>query len=163
MSVGADERGAGPRVLVIGLGNLLAQDEGIGPHAIRRLLDRGMPEGAAAIDAGTDLLAVAADIEQAGRVILVDAIQAGGEPGTLYRWTLDELLDRAARAASGLSGHQLTLVDSLRLARATLARLPPTVILGIEPAAVEFATELTPTVGRALEALVDAIVAEVAL
>jgi hydrogenase maturation protease len=151
-----------PRVLVIGLGNLLAGDEGLGPHAVRRLLERGLPEGVEAVDAATDLLAVVSDIERAGRVILIDAIRAGGTPGAVYRWTLDELFALAAQGGPGLSGHELTLIDSLRLAQATGTRLPPIVVCGIEPAEIAFATELTPVVAAALESLLDAIMAEVA-
>lgn len=151
-----------PRVLVVGLGNLLAGDEGLGPHAVRRLLERGLPEGALAIDAATDLLAVTADMERAGRVILIDAVQAGQTPGTVYRWTLEELFERATRGATGLSTHGLTLAETLRLAQATGTRLPPTVLRGIEPEAVEFGLELSPVVARALDALLDEILAEVA-
>jgi hydrogenase maturation protease len=151
-----------PRVLVVGLGNDLATDEGLGPHAVRRLAERGLPADVEAIDARTDLMAVADEMERAGRVILVDAIQAGGEPGTVYRWTLDELLERAARAAAPLSGHGLELVGWLRLAQATGMRMPPTVIYGIEPAAIAFGMELTPRVEQAMGEMIDAMLIEMA-
>jgi hydrogenase maturation protease len=150
-----------PRVLIVGLGNDLAADEGLGPHAIRRLAERGLPGGVEAIDARTDLLAVADEMARAGRVILIDAVQAGGPPGTIYRWAIGDLVDRAARGATPLSGHGLALIGAVDLLRATGVRLPPMILYGVEPLAVAFGMDLTAEVASAMEEMIDRILGEV--
>jgi hydrogenase maturation protease len=150
-----------PQVVVVGVGNPLARDEGLGLRAIELLQARGLPAGARAIDAGTDLLALLPDLADAARLILIDAMQAGGPPGTVYRMTLDELLDRAAGEADWASAHDLTLVGSIRLARGAGMRLPPAVIFGVEPAEVALGEGLSPAVEAALDGLIDAVLAEV--
>ena len=149
-----------PRVVILGLGNPLARDEGLGPRAVERLMARGLPEGVTAIDAGTDLLAVLGEVAGAERLILIDAIQAGGQPGALYRRTLDELLDCAAAEPDWASAHALTLVGSIRLARKAKMSLPPAVVFGIEPGDVAFGEGLSPAVEAALGPLLDAVLAE---
>lgn len=151
-----------PRVVILGLGNPLARDEGLGPRAVERLEARGLPEGVLAIDAGTDLLAVLGEAAGAGRLILIDAMQAGGAPGTVYRLTLDELLDRAAAAPDWASAHALTLVGTIRLARKVKMNLPPAVVFGVEPGEVAFGEGLSPAVEAALGPLLDAVLAEAA-
>lgn len=149
-----------PRVVILGLGNPLARDEGLGPRAVERLLARGLPEGVLAIDAGTDLLAVLGEAAGAERLILIDAMQAGGAPGALYRRTLDELLDGAAAAPDWASAHALTLVGTIRLARQVGMNLPPAVVFGVEPGEVAFGEGLSPAVEAALDPLLDAVLAE---
>ncbi|MBE3069223.1 MAG: hydrogenase maturation protease [Planctomycetes bacterium] len=149
-----------PRVVILGLGNPLARDEGLGPRAVERLMARGLPEGVLAIDAGTDFLAVLGEVAGAERLILIDAMQAGGAPGTLYRRTLDELLDCAAAAPDWASAHALTLVGTIRLARQVGMNLPPAVVFGVEPGEVAFGEGLTPAVEAALGPLLDVVLAE---
>jgi hydrogenase maturation protease len=152
-----------PRALIVGLGNPLATDEGVGPAAIERLLARGLPPDVEAIDAGTDLLAVLDDLCAAGSAHLVDCVLAGSPPGTVHRFALEDLVARAKAGPAWVSAHELTLLETVRLAQMTGHRLPPTVLWGVEPEAVAFGASLTATVSAALDGLLDALLAEIAL
>ena len=72
-------------VLVVGCGNLLRGDDGVGPVMIRHLWDRGVPEGAKLVDGGTAGMDVGFQMRGAKRVVIVDASTTGVAPGTVYR------------------------------------------------------------------------------
>src|SRR4051794_41702496 len=71
--------------LVLGMGNLLLSDEGVGVHVARALATRALPEGVSVVEAGTAFLDVLPDIEKADRILLIDAMAGGGAPGSGYR------------------------------------------------------------------------------
>lgn len=71
--------------LVIGCGNLLRGDDGVGPILIRQLWELGLPEGMRVADGGTAGMDVAFKMRGADQVIIVDACRTGAEPGTLYQ------------------------------------------------------------------------------
>jgi len=71
--------------LIIGCGNLLRGDDGVGPILIRRLWEIGLPEGVRVADGGTAGMDVAFQMRGADRVIIVDACRTSAAPGTLYR------------------------------------------------------------------------------
>jgi len=85
MTPNKPEKEATPRIVVIGVGNLLLKDEGIGIHAVQALQELDFPPDVKLIDGGTspDIIAYT----RAGdKLIIVDAAKAGGEPGTIYRF-----------------------------------------------------------------------------
>ncbi len=136
------------KVLIAGLGNVLLGDDGVGVHAVRRLTRRP-PPGATAVEVGTAVLDALHLIEEADRLIALDALQAGGTPGTIYRLGPEEV----ERARGLISLHEFTLLSALDLA----ARRPPggIVILGVEPAVIDYGMELSPAVRAVLPRLLD--------
>jgi hydrogenase maturation protease len=147
-----------PRITVLGIGNLLLKDEGIGVHLAQKLA--GMVDNAKVntIDAGTypDFMAlVDTSIE---KLIVVDAVKAGNEPGTIYRLTLDNLeLD----STSPISLHEIGVLDSLKVL-ALFDRLPEsTVIIGIEPGTIDFGLDLSPEVEEKLPELINLVLEEI--
>ncbi|MEX0669862.1 MAG: hydrogenase maturation protease [Pirellulales bacterium] len=72
------------RALVIGCGNLLRGDDAAGPVLVRRMEERGLPEGVQCVDGGTGGMDVAFQMRGLPQVILVDACSSGSEPGTLF-------------------------------------------------------------------------------
>jgi len=157
-----DTRKAREAVWVVGVGNPLARDEGIGPAAVERLKSESLPAEIRLLDAGTDLLAAMVGFAGAGQVILIDAMRAGGAPGTIYRLTLGELEGRAKTGTSTLSAHGIGVVDAVGLARAAGMRVPPTVVFGVEPGEVAFGEGLSPAVEAAMQKLVAAVREEIA-
>jgi hydrogenase maturation protease len=147
------------QVLVLGLGNLLRGDDGIGPRVVAELMRRGLPQGITALDGGTagfDLLNV---LEGWERVVIVDAADVGQEPGRFVRFTLDEA--RLAGSADALSLHHAGLAEALALAEALSQPLPEIVIFGVQPAAMELGEGLSATVEATLPALIEAVLNEV--
>ncbi|MCP4537110.1 MAG: hydrogenase maturation protease [Chloroflexi bacterium] len=145
-------------VLVLGLGNPLRGDDGVGPRIIEELTRRGLPEGVTAQDvgnAGLDLLNI---LEGWERTVIVDAAEMGREPGQFVRFTPNEA--RLTRAGDHLSLHNAGLSDVLALADALGRTLPDLVIFGVQPAEIDWRAGLSPAVEAAIPALTDAIIAE---
>lgn len=154
---------AGDPTLVVGLGNPLMTDDGIGLAALERMRARWDPpaeSGVEYVDGGTWGLFLLPEIERAGAVIFLDAIQAGAEPGAVIELTREEI--PAALSVTGLSVHQLALADLIALAtlRGTLPER--TAAIGIQPLYVRLGTEVTPAAEAALDEVVERTVARLA-
>lgn len=140
---------------VVGLGNPLMRDDGIGLAALERLARRAdVPAAITLVDGGTWGMNLLPLIESARAVLFLDAIRLGAEPGTVHE--LDsEAVPR--RLAHKLSPHQIDLGEVLAIAMLR-GRLPPRLLaLGIEPAEVDMGTGLSPCVDAAMPALISRI------
>lgn len=150
------------RTLIAGVGNILLGDEGLGVHAARQLLEQGLPEGSDAMDAGTALGDLLAELGKYARLILVDAVRGGGRAGELFRLEIRDGGD-LCRVRSPVSLHEFGVAEALEQARA-LGVLPPRVVLlGVEPERIEPGIGLSPRVAAALPALVRLIRQEAGL
>jgi hydrogenase maturation protease len=146
-----------PRIVVIGVGNLLMKDEGIGIHAVKALQEIDLPPDVELIDGGTspDLIAYT----RAGdKMIIIDAAKAGGEPGTVYRYRPEDLT-----AGKGIltSAHEMGVVENLKLMDLTGNEPQETVVIGIEPKEIDWGTELSPELQKRLPDIVQAVLREI--
>ena len=143
--------------VVIGLGNPLMGDDGLGLAALARLREQWeLPEGVIAVDGGTWGMNLLPLLEDAETVVLLDAIDAGRPPGELVLLEGDEV---PRGLGLKLSPHQIDLREVLALLelRGTLpSRL---VAIGLQPERVEMSAELTPTVSRRVGKVVIGAVA----
>ncbi|HTO77215.1 MAG TPA: hydrogenase maturation protease [Thermoanaerobaculia bacterium] len=147
-------------LLILGLGNLLLEDDGLGVAAVRSLVDRyEIPEGVRVLDGGTLGLSLLPHLEDAERAILVDAIRDDAAPGSLVRL---EGADVAPAVAARLSVHQIGVVDLLDGAR-WLGRTPETLVLhGLVPESLELSIDRSACVERNLPELVRRVAEEAA-
>jgi hydrogenase maturation protease len=144
--------------LVIGLGNPLRGDDGVGVRVAGVLAERVLPRDVEVVDGGTQGLGIVSLMEGRQRVILVDAADMGRAPGAFVRFNLDDV--RLMGKDDRLSIHGAGLRDSLLLAQA-LGTLPDEVtIFGVQPAKLEWESALSPEVEASLPALVEAILLE---
>jgi hydrogenase maturation protease len=147
-----------PETLVVGLGNPLRGDDGIGVRVAQALIARPLPAGVEVVDGGTQGLALVNLLEDRRRAILVDAANVGRAPGEFVRFTPDEV--KLLGEGRGLSIHEAGLRDVLLLAE-VLGVLPAqVVILGVQPANLEWDQDLSPAVQAALPELVAAVLEE---
>ena len=147
------------RISVVGVGNLLMRDDGIGVHVIRYLEEQGVPEGIELIDGGThsyDLLDIFAE---ADIIIVIDAIQAGGEPGTIYRAPLDEL-DLKPNRDTATSLHDLNFVEAVHMLR-LMGHDPQFIVFGVQPKEMCLNLELSPEVAVKVPRLAELIQEEI--
>lgn len=138
-----------PRVLVAGLGNSLMRDDGAGVLACRAwLAARPHPCHCLVAEVGTAIYSALHLLEWADRILVLDAMQAGGPPGSLY------LADGRALEVKpvGASLHDLTLLGALSLLSPTRPR--EVRVLGVEPEVLRLGTEPSPAVAAAIPALV---------
>lgn len=145
-------------LLILGLGNVLLEDDGVGGAAVSLLLDRFAPPADVRVfDGGTLGLSLLPYLQNAEAVILVDAVRAEGAAGTLVRLDGDDV---APAVATRLSPHQVGVADLLDGAR-WLGRYPARVVLvGLVPSSMELSVGLSPLVRASLPELVELIVEE---
>ncbi len=143
------------RTLVLGLGNLVHSDDGLGVHAIQILQrDSRVPSHVVLLDGGTQGLALLPHISAFERIIVVDALDVGEPPGTLVRLEGDALRHLPGKP----SVHQLGFAD-LMVALELLGESPEQIVLfGIQPLSLDWGTELTPPVRDALERIPDLVI-----
>ena len=146
------------RITILGVGNLLFRDEGVGIRVVERLLQRySFPENVSVVDGGVLGLRLLSVIAETDHLIVVDAVRDHGAPGTLYRLEGDEV---PKRLYAKNSLHQVDLLETLCVCPA-LDHEPETVILGVEPEDIETVSlELTPAVEASLEPLIQAVLGE---
>ncbi len=142
-------------VVVIGLGNMLRSDDGIGPRAAAELATISRP-GVEIIDGGIAGLSLLEWIADRLRAIIVDAADMGRDPGTVIRFAPEDVA--AIDSVDGIS-HATGVFDVLKLG-AALGPLPAITIYGVQPASVAPGEELTPVGRSALTAVVRQVRAE---
>jgi hydrogenase maturation protease len=162
------------KTAIVGVGNVLMGDDGIGVHAAWALERQSLPDGIELLDGGIAFPALAGQLTGFQKLIIVDAIQGGAPPGTIYRFGLGEILGQQrqiqapSRPPGFLSLHDMGVIEALmlqQLAESTSTGRPATawsstVFIGIEPAKVEPYMELSPVLTQRLPALVETILAE---
>lgn len=146
----------GSRTVVIGLGNPLMGDDGLGIAALEQIRRTWRFEPPVdLVDGGTWGMNLLHEIEDSTRVLFIDAITAGVAPGSLIEMTRDDL---PKFFATKLSPHQIDLKEVLAAAelRGTLPR--DTMAVGLQPERVELSTDLSPCVRDGVGSLVSRII-----
>jgi len=116
--------------LIVGVGNLLLSDDGIGVHLLRKLEKENCIESAQFLDMGTSSMDLGYYInENVNRLVIIDSIKSEDEPGTIFKMGLEDLV---SRKKENFSLHQLELIDTLKLVSLD-KDFPETVIIGIVP------------------------------
>jgi hydrogenase maturation protease len=150
---------AAQRILVLGVGNILLKDEGVGVRVIEQLqAGYAFSANVRLMDGGTLGIRLLDDITAADHLIVVDAVRNDQPPGTLYRLPAEELR-RCVSFKNSL--HQTGLLETLAYAE-MLGQRPSTVVVGIEPADISpWGTELTSSVRQRLEELAERVLEEI--
>jgi hydrogenase maturation protease len=146
------------KILVLGIGNLVMTDDGIGVRVVQAIGERyRFPERVTVLDGGTLGLDLLPRIEEAQRLIIVDAVETGSPAGTLVRLTGEEI---PLALETKLSPHQMGLKDLLSVA-SLLGHSPvETVLWGVQPESIEMTMELSGPVAAQLEPLVVKVLEE---
>ncbi|HVN77441.1 MAG TPA: hydrogenase maturation protease [Terriglobia bacterium] len=134
-------------ILVAGLGNLLLRDNGVGVHAARFLLSANLP-GILVAEIGTAVLDGWHLLEWADKILAIDAIQAGGIPGTVYSYCVTG----TNRHEIPVSPHQFSLLSTLDLMSPLRKR--EVTILGVEPEIIDYGLDLSPAVKAAFPKII---------
>ena len=143
---------------VLGIGNILLRDEGIGCHVVRALEGISPPD-VKIIDGGTSPDALQL-LEDADKLVIVDAVKGGGMPGQIYRFHLEDI---SVEQKPFLSFHDMSLMDSLMLMKLRdpdFIRIGETVIIGVEPGELDWGLELSPELQGKMPRIIDAVLSE---
>jgi hydrogenase maturation protease len=148
------------RILVLGVGNILLHDEGVGVKAVDKLqAEYDFSDNVQLMDGGTLGLRLLDPICEADHLIVVDAVRYGHPAGTLYRFSIE---DFETRVTFKNSLHQLDLVETLAFAE-ILGKRPSAVVVGIEPEDISpWGLELTEVVQARLSEMCAQVLEEIA-
>jgi len=147
----ATASGKHQEVLVLGLGNILLGDDGVGVHVVRRLAAAALPPGLQPLDGGTMGFRLMDVFAKSDAILLVDALQLGGRAGTI-RLLETDALNRHVRRGGRVSAHEAGLIDLLTLARLEGCTPARVALLGIETQRIDWDEALSPPVTEALPA-----------
>ncbi len=147
---------SGSAVLVLGIGNILMGDEGIGVHVIRHLEGMSLGSNVHCLDGGTGSFLLLEAMQRAGRIILIDATADGNPPGTVRR-----LLPRfSSDYPSALTAHDIGLKDLLDAAYLTGGQLDVTLLAVSISLPQALGSELSPTLAKRLPEIAGMVLGE---
>ncbi len=163
------------RVLVLGLGNMLLKDEGVGVHVAQQLQKRKLPDNVDStgspqvevIDGGTAGSDILLSQQCPYKLVVIDAMKTGRKAGTIYKARFKaEEKDKLNRLfgedkESKISLHQVGLIDALAVAE-KIGREPREVtIIGVEPKQIDYSLELTEEVKQKIPAIINTVLEEI--
>ena len=125
--------------VIIGIGNILLQDDGVGVHVIKELENEKLPSTIELVDGGTSTLDMLGFFLDYKKVIVVDCLRAGLNPGTIYKIRPEDIKDYQKE---NLSIHDVQILDVVRMAN-MMDKYPEVVIFGIEPEKISLDLEMT--------------------
>jgi hydrogenase maturation protease len=144
-------------ILIMGVGNILLSDEGVGVRVIEAMKDIKLPDNVEILDVGTGALEIIDIIANREKVIIIDAVKGSGEPGTVYRFTPNDI---AMLSPTPLSVHQFDIPGTLNMTALVGCQPQQVVIFGIEPKRIEWGLELSSEVAAIIPDVVKLIISE---
>ena len=145
------------RTLVLGIGNILMRDEGVGVRVIEAMRNLPMPANVELLDGGTSGVDLVDEVADRTKVIVIDAVKTDGKPGTVFRFGAADLIRDTEGA---LSLHEFGLLDTLMTAEHLGCAPKEVVIFGIQPKDVSVGLELSAEVAEALPNVIELVLAE---
>jgi hydrogenase maturation protease len=144
-------------ILILGIGNILLKDEGIGVRVAEKMKEMQLPSDVEVMDGGVGGLNLLYCIEGRKKVIVVDTVKAGAPPGTLFRFTDNDL---GAKKGFIRSAHGIDFSDVVAIARFQ-GNKPEIVFLGIEPEELSASLELSPLIEKNIPILINLVMKEI--
>jgi len=149
------------KIVVLGMGNMLLKDEGIGVHVVHALQRVPSPSNVVleVVDGGT-LPDAPFSLGEVDKLIVVDAVQGGGKPGAIYRFRPEDIrLDD--RILTSL--HQISLLENLWMTERFGQKPKEVVIIGIEPKDMNWGLELSAKLQQRVPRMIKVVLEEVGL
>ena len=144
------------KILIIGIGNKVCRDEGVGVHVIEEMKKMELPPHVELLDIGTSTMDLIGYLDGVKKLIVIDAMKAGQTPGTLYRCGPEDLLPKEE---GPVSLHEIGLLETLVIAKKRGLEID-TVIIGIEPKVFDWGMELSEEVKDRIPDIIDAVIKE---
>ena len=147
-------------ITIVGVGNRLLGDEGVGLHIIDNLSQIPMPSHVNIIDCGCDLLGLMSYFNKPQKIIIIDAIRGGGKPGEIYRFNYSKLPTTKDETQSG---HQMRTIFVLRLLRSAYPVLADSdiTLIGVEPKTLELGNVLSQEVKERIDDVTRLVIEEI--
>ena len=146
------------KIVILGIGNILLSDEGVGVHVANELAKMDLPPDVSVVEGGTDGFRLLNVITEADRLIIVDALKGGAEPGSIYRFDVGDV--KSCPSGFKTSVHQIGILEVIDLS-GLIGKTPHTTVIGIEPKSLEMTMELSPEVREKVPKIIDLVLDEV--
>ena len=147
-------------VLVLAIGNILRQDDGFADAVLQALAEEELPEWVELFDAGTAIVDMMDIFHGREKLVVIDAVDGGGAPGTLYRFSPEEI-ESDAVALHDI--HQVGLLETLKLGELVDCRPQEAVVIGVQPRQLNLAIGLSDEVAAAVPQAVQLVKKEIGL
>ncbi len=147
------------RIVVLGMGNELLKDEGVGVHIARALRETPFPSNVAVVDGGT-LPDAPLSFEGVDKLIVVDAVRAGNEPGVIYRFRPEDI-EQGGKVLTSL--HQMSLLENLWLMERFSQKPGEVIIIGVEPEDMSLGLELSERLQERLPRIIEIVLEEIGI
>jgi len=145
-------------VVVLGLGNILLSDEGVGVKVVQELMEKyEFPDKVEIVDGAVGAFLLLPFIESAKKLLVIDAVSGGKPPGTIYKFKDKDI---PSQVMEKISMHEISFSDILNLAKLRGNYPEEIVIIGIEPKSLEMSLELSEEVKKNYEKLLNEVLAQ---
>jgi hydrogenase maturation protease len=144
-------------ILILGIGNILLKDEGIGVHVVRRLKEMPLPENVEVLDGGTAGLELVDFMENRRKLIVIDAVKNGERPGTIYRLTEKNL---KIKPKAIMSFHEIDFLDALYMSEVMKNRPKEVIVIGVEPKDMSDGLDLSPEIEERIPRIIEIVMEE---
>jgi hydrogenase maturation protease len=152
------EKNSPPKIVILGVGNLLLSDEGVGVHIANELLKMNLPSDVSVIEGGTDGFRLLNIITEADRLIIIDTVKGNAPPGSIYRFDIGEVQNSPSGFKTSV--HQVGILEVLDLS-GLIGKTPRTTVIGVEPKSLEMAMELSPEIKAKVPRIIELVLDEV--
>jgi len=146
------------RVVILGVGNVLLSDEGVGVHIVRKMMTMDIPREIEIIEGETFGFGLMDVVSETDRLVILDAVKGGGPPGSIYRFDFEDLA--TCPQSFRTSAHQVGILEVVQLSE-LLGCQPRTTIIGIEPKVVGMGLGLSPEVEAKIPLVIQLALDEV--
>ncbi len=145
-------------LLVMAVGNILRMDDGFADAVLKRLAEKDLPEDVELFDAGTSAIDLMEVFDRREKLIVIDAVRGGQQPGTLYRFSPQEVEDGALPMNSL---HQVGLLETLKLGELVDCKPKATVVIGCQPQETGLGIGLSESVKAQIERASELVLQEI--
>jgi hydrogenase maturation protease len=146
------------RIVVLGVGNLLLSDEGVGVHVANKLMDMALPPSVQVVEGGTDGFRLMNVVVETDRLIVVDSVKGGATPGSIYRFDIEDA--PSSPDVYKTSVHQIGILEVIHLS-GLVGETPETTIIGVEPKSLDMSMELSPEVEAKIPRVIELVLEEI--
>jgi len=144
-------------ILILGIGNILLKDEGIGVHVVKKIKEMSLPDNVEVLDGGTAGLDLVDFISGYKKLIVIDAVTTGDKPGTIYR-LLETNLKIKPKAI--MSFHEIDFLDALYMSDVMGEKPEEIIVIGVEPKDMSDGVELSPEIEERIPRIIEIVMEE---
>lgn len=157
MKAAADDPG---KTVILGVGNVLLSDEGVGIHVVQELMKMSFPPAVKVIEGGTSGFGLLNIVMETERLIVIDAVKGGGEPGTMYLFNIKDAPDFPDGYKTSV--HEVGILEVVHLA-GLIGNKPETTIIGVEPKSLESGMVLSSEVGAKIPRIIELVLSRLSM